>query len=99
MKTLREYIDLIENSEVIHPERHRFEELAKYLADLYYGDFSSTEKIKLAGHVYDQLVSGETTIEKVRSDIDMLEKRRGNTAQVDEDAAEDVAHLAREMRK
>ena len=53
------------------------EPLAKYFADLYYGDFSVTMKIKLAAHIYQSIQNGELTIEQLKAEIDMLEKEKG----------------------
>ena len=53
------------------------EPLAKYFADLYYGDFSVTMKIKLAAHIYQSIQNGELSIEQLKAEIDMLEKEKG----------------------
>ena len=53
------------------------EPLAKYFADLYYGDFSVTMKIKLAANIYQSIQNGELSIEQLKADIDMLEKEKG----------------------
>jgi hypothetical protein len=53
------------------------EPLAKYFADLYYGDFSVTMKINLAAHIYQSIQNGELTIEQLKAEIDMLEKEKG----------------------
>ena len=59
------------------PEDDAAEPLAKYFADLYYGDFSVTMKIKLAAHIYQSIQNGELSIEQLKADIDMLEKEKG----------------------
>lgn len=53
------------------------EPLARYFADLYYGDFSSTEKVKLTSHIYNAIQNGELSIDQLKADIDMLEKEKG----------------------
>lgn len=53
------------------------EPLARYFADLYYGDFSATYKVKLTSHIYQAIQNGELSIEQLKADIDMLEKEKG----------------------
>lgn len=55
------------------------EPLARYFADLYYGDFSATEKVKLTAHIYQSIQDGKLSIEQLKADIDMLEKEKGIT--------------------
>jgi hypothetical protein len=53
------------------------EPLARYFADLYYGDFSATYKVKLTSHIYQAIQNGELSIDQLKADIDMLEKEKG----------------------
>lgn len=53
------------------------EPLARYFSDLYYGDFSSTEKVKLTSHIYNAIQDGKLSIDQLKSDIAMLEKEKG----------------------
>ena len=73
MKSLREMMNIVESAE--YDEIHK---LALYFADLYYGDFSSTEKIRLANNIANKIESGELSVEQLNHDIDMLEKEKGN---------------------
>ena len=83
MKTLREMIDIVENG-VSSPEHEEYEHLSKLFAHLYYGDFSSTEQIRLANKIYDNLVSGELSTEQVRADIRELDAKLNNQQQTDD---------------
>ena len=70
MKTLREYIDIVED----HINQDAPEPLAKHFAALYYNGLSSADEAKLASHIYQQVVDGELSIEQLKQNIANLEK-------------------------
>ena len=70
MKTLREMIDIVEGTD----DQEYVEGLARYFADLYYGDFSSTEKVKLSANICQSIEDGELSVEQLKADIAQIEK-------------------------
>ena len=46
---------------------------ADYFAELYLGDFSITEKVKLSSEIYQSLQDGTLTLSQVKADIIVLE--------------------------
>ena len=46
---------------------------ANYFAELYHGDFSITEKVKLSSEIYQSLQDGTLTLSQVKADIIVLE--------------------------
>ena len=88
MKSLREMINIVEGV-----ENSEAEQLARYFADLYYGDFSSTEKIRLANNIVDKIESGELSIEQLNADIDMLEKEKAEKSLEEEASPEAIAKI------
>ena len=72
MKTLREYIDLVENAE------SGIEKLAYYYADLYYGDFSSTAKSALAQGIISKIENDEMSVPELKHEIIELERHQAS---------------------
>ena len=66
------------------------EETVKYLADLYadlyYGDFSQTLKIKQAQSIRDRIMRGELSVADLKLAIADLEKEQGLKESIEEDA-------------
>ena len=48
---------------------------ANYFAELYLGDFSITEKVKLSSEIYQSLQYGTLTLSQLKADIAILEKQ------------------------
>ena len=80
MKTIREYIDLIESAQTPVAENtdDDVEHLANTFADLYwsgkFGMTSATEKVKMARDIVQAVEDGRLSIEELRQDIRDLDK-------------------------
>ena len=77
MKTIREYIDLIENAQ--NPVDDDVEHLANVAADAYwsgkFGMTSATEKVKMARDIVQAVEDGRLSIEELRQDIRDLDNK------------------------
>ena len=72
MKTIRDYINLIESAQI--PMDDDVEHLANAFADIYYGGagmgmISATEKVKLARNIVQAVDDGRLSVEQLKQDL------------------------------
>ena len=77
MKTIRDYINLIESAQT--PVDERIEFLANAFADLYWGGkigmTSATEKVKMAHKIIQAVEDGRLSVEELKQDIRDLDNK------------------------